>query len=99
MSSRTYQDDTDGTVPQAIIFLKASGANRVFVCTTHPVFSDPAVERLCTLEIEKMVVIDTAPLPPSKRPPNITVLSVAPLLAEVIRRIHLGISAGALFNE
>ena len=91
--------DTAGTVTQAIIFLKASGANRVFVCATHPVFSDPAVERLCKLEIEEMVVTDTVPLPPRKRLPNITILSVAPLLAEVIRRIHLGISVGALFNE
>jgi ribose-phosphate pyrophosphokinase len=91
--------DTAGTVTQAIIFLKASGANRVFVCATHPVFSDPAVERLCGLEIEEMVVTDTVPLPPRKQLPNVTVLSVAPLLAEVIRRIHLGISVGALFNE
>ena len=70
-----------------------------FVCATHPVFSDPAVERLCKLDIEEMVVTDTVPLPPRKRLPNVTVLSVAPLLAEVIRRIHLGISVGALFNE
>jgi ribose-phosphate pyrophosphokinase len=91
--------DTAGTVTQAIIFLKASGANRVFVCATHPVFSDPAVERLCTLQIEEIVVTDTIPLPRRKRLPNVTILSVAPLLAEVIRRVHLGISVGALFNE
>jgi ribose-phosphate pyrophosphokinase len=91
--------DTAGTVTQAIIFLKASGARRLFVCVTHPVLSDPAVERLCTLEIEEIVVTDTVPLPPRKHLPNITILSVAPLLAEVIRRIHLGISVGALFNE
>lgn len=91
--------DTAGTVTQAIIFLKASGARQVYVCATHPILSDPAVERLCSLEIEEIVVTDTVPLPPRKRLPNITVLSVAPLLAEVIRRIHLGISVGALFNE
>ncbi len=91
--------DTAGTVTQAIVFLKASGANRVFVCATHAVFSDPAVERLCSLDIEEIVVTDTIPLPPRKRLSNTTVLSVAPLLAEVIRRIHLGISVGALFNE
>jgi len=91
--------DTAGTVTQAIIFLKASGANRIFVCATHAIFSDPAVERLCTLDIEEIVVTDTVPLPRRKRLPNVTILSVAPLLAEVIRRIHLGISVGALFNE
>jgi len=91
--------DTAGTVTQAVVFLKASGANRIFVCATHAIFSEPAVERLCTLEIEEIVVTDTVPLPRRKRLPNVTILSVAPLLAEVIRRIHLGISVGALFNE
>jgi len=91
--------DTAGTVTQAVIFLKASGANLVYVCATHALFSDPAVERLGTLEIEEIVITDSVPLPPRKRLPNITTLSVAPLLAEVIRRIHLGISVGAMFNE
>jgi len=91
--------DTAGTVTQAIIFLKAAGAHRVYVGVTHPVFSDPAVERLHSVEIEEIVVTDTVPLPPRKQLPNITILSVAPLLAEVIRRIHLGISVGAIFNE
>jgi hypothetical protein len=83
----------------AIVFLRAAGANLVYVCATHPCFSDPAPERLSSVEIEEIVVTDTVPLPPRKLLPNITVLSVAPLLAEVIRRIHLGISVGALFNE
>jgi len=91
--------DTAGTVTQAVIFLKAAGAQRVHVAVTHPILSDPAAERLRSVEIEEIVVTDTVPLPPRKRLPNITVLSVAPLLAEVIRRIHLGISVGALFNE
>lgn len=91
--------DTAGTVTQAIIFLKASGANQVYVCATHPIFSDPAVERLCSVDIDEIVVTDTVPLPPRKRLTSMAVLSVAPLLAEVIRRIHLGISVGALFNE
>ena len=84
---------------QAVIFLKASGANRVVVCATHPLFSDPAVERLRSIEVEELVLTDTVPLPPRKRLPNVTVLSVAPLLAEAIHRIHLGISVGAMFNE
>jgi ribose-phosphate pyrophosphokinase len=91
--------DTAGTVTQAVVFLKAAGANHVFVCVTHPIFSDPAVERLSSIAVEEIVVTDTVPLPSRKRLPNITVLSIAPLLAEVIRRIHLGISVGALFNE
>jgi ribose-phosphate pyrophosphokinase len=91
--------DTAGTVTQAIIFLKANGASQVYVCATHAVFSDPAVQRLCSLDIQEIVVTDTIPLPRRKHLRNITILSVAPLLAEVIRRVHLGISVGALFNE
>jgi ribose-phosphate pyrophosphokinase len=91
--------DTAGTVTQAVIFLKAAGTHQVYVCVTHPIFSDPAVERLCSIPVEEIVVTDTVPLPARKRLPNITILSIAPLLSEVIRRIHLGISVGALFNE
>jgi ribose-phosphate pyrophosphokinase len=91
--------DTGGTIAQAIVFLQSAGAQRVFVGVTHPVFSDPAVERLRGLPIEEIVVTDTIPLPPRKRLPNIRVLSMADLLAEVIRRIHEGHSVGALFGE
>ncbi len=91
--------DTGGTVAQAIVFLQSAGAQRVFVGVTHPVFSDPAIERLSGLPIEEIVVTDTIPLSPRKRLPNITVLSMANLLAEVIRRIHEGRSVGALFGE
>ena len=91
--------DTGGTIAQAIVFLQSAGAQRVFVGVTHPVFSDPAVERLGGLPIEEIVVTDTIPLPARKRLPNITVLSMANLLAEVIRRIHEGRSVGALFGE
>jgi ribose-phosphate pyrophosphokinase len=59
----------------------------------------PATERLRDLPIEEMVTTNTVPIPPEKMLPNMTVLSVAPLLGEVIRRIHKGISVGALFNE
>jgi ribose-phosphate pyrophosphokinase len=81
------------------VFLQSAGAQRVFVAVTHPVFSDPAVERLGGLPIEEIVITDTIPLPPRKRLPNMTVLSMADLLAEVIRRIHGGHSVGELFGE
>ena len=91
--------DTGGTVTEAIQFLQASGARKVYVAVTHPVFSDPAVERLRALQLEEIVVTDTIPLPPRKRLPNMTVISMASLLAEVISRIHGGRSVGALFGE
>jgi len=91
--------DTAGTVTQAIVFLKAAGANRVYVGSTHAVFSDPAAERLSALPIEEIVITDTIPLPPRKHLPNITILSMDKLLADVINSIHRGTSVGALFGE
>jgi ribose-phosphate pyrophosphokinase len=57
------------------------------------------VERLRKLEIKEMVTTNTIPIPPEKMSPNITVLSVAPLLGEVIRRVHLGISVGEYMKD
>jgi ribose-phosphate pyrophosphokinase len=91
--------DTAGTVAQAIVFLQSVGAQKVYVGISHAVFSDPAVERLSALAIEEIVITDTIPLPPRKQLPNITVLSMADLLADVISRIHCGQSVGALFGE
>lgn len=91
--------DTGGTMTQAIRYLKKEGANDIYACVTHSVFSDPAVERLSAAPVKEVVVTNTIALPPEKKFDKLTVLSVAPLLAEVIRRIHLGISVGALFNE
>ena len=91
--------DTAGTVTQAIVFLKESGARNIYVGATHAVFSDPATERLAGVPVEEIVVTDTIPLPPRKRLPRITVLSTAKLLADVIYRIHRGDSVGELFGE
>lgn len=91
--------DTAGTATEAIQFLQSAGANKVYVAVTHPVFSDPAVERLNALQLEEIVVTDTIALPERKRLPNMTIISMASLLAEVISRIHGGHSVGALFGE
>jgi len=91
--------DTAGTMVQAMNFLKAQDAEDIYICATHPVFSDPAVERLSNSPAKEVVVINTIALPPQRRFDKLTILSIAPLLAEVIRRIHLGISVGELFNQ
>jgi ribose-phosphate pyrophosphokinase len=54
---------------------------------------------LGTLPIKEIVCTDTVPIPPERRLPNMTILSVAPLLGEVIRRVHEGKSVGQMFNE
>lgn len=91
--------DTAGTMVEAMTFLVKEGGQDIYACVTHPVFSDPAVERLSQAPVKEVVVTNSVPLPPHRKFSKLTVLSVAPLLAEVIRRIHLGISVGELFNE
>lgn len=91
--------DTASTMVEAMNFLKQEGAQDIYACVTHAVFSDPAVQCLSQAPVKEVVVTNTIILPPEKRFNKLTVLSVAPLLAEVIRRIHLGISVGELFNE
>jgi ribose-phosphate pyrophosphokinase len=91
--------DTAGSVCQAVEIVKDHGARDVYLSFVHPIFSHPAVERLSALPIREIVTTDTVPVPPAKRLPNLTVLSVAPLLGEVIRRAHEGRSVGEMFNE
>ncbi len=91
--------DTAGSMKQAVELVKASGANDIYMTFTHPVLSDPAVERLSNLPIKEIVTTDTIPIPPEKMLPNITILSVSKLLGEVILRSHEGRSVGELFNE
>ncbi len=91
--------DTAGTMVEAMNFLKQEGAGDIYACVTHAVLSGPAVERLTDAPVKEVVATNTIHLPPEKHFAKFTRLSVAPLLAEVIRRIHLGISVGELFNE
>ncbi len=91
--------DTAGSVAQAVEIVKQHGARDVYLSFVHPVFSHPAVERLKALPLKEIVTTDTLPVPPAKRLPNLRVLSVAPLLGEVIRRAHEGRSVGEMFNE
>lgn len=88
--------DTAGTLVQAAQVLKEQGARRVFAAITHPVFSGPALERIEHSVIDELVVSDTIPLA-KNAPPNIQVISVAPLLGEAIGRIYLGQSISELF--
>ncbi|MFO3796851.1 MAG: ribose-phosphate diphosphokinase, partial [Anaerolineales bacterium] len=78
------------------------GARRVYLAFVHPVLSRNAAERLAALPIDGIITTDTIPIPPEKLrylQDKITILSVAPLLAEVILRAHEGRSVGEMFNE
>ncbi|MCB0208340.1 MAG: ribose-phosphate pyrophosphokinase [Anaerolineae bacterium] len=91
--------DTAGTMTKAMSFLKKEGAGDIYACVTHAVFSGPAIQRLQESPVKEVVATNTVAIPPHKRFAKFTELSVASLIAEVIRRIHLGISVGELFNE
>jgi ribose-phosphate pyrophosphokinase len=91
--------DTAGTMLEAIGFVKSEGAGDIYACASHGVLSDPATERLKAAPLKEVIVTNTVPIPPYKRIDKLTILSMADLLGEVIRRIHLGISVGELFNE
>ena len=91
--------DTAGTMIEAVEFVRSEGAGDIYACVTHGVLSDPATERLRQAPLKEVVITNTVPIPPYKRLDKLTVLSLADLMGEVIRRIHLGISVGELFNE
>jgi len=90
--------DTAGSLTQAVRVVHEQGARAVYCCATHGIFSGPAIERLSKANIEEIIVTDTVPLPEAKRLPNMTVLSVAELLAGAISRIHDGRSVTELFR-
>jgi ribose-phosphate pyrophosphokinase len=90
--------DTAGTLTQAVDTLLSHGAKKVSACATHPVLSGPAVERITVSGLIELVVTDTIPLSPQARKcRKIKQLSVAPLLAEAIKRIHGNDSVSSLF--
>lgn len=90
--------DTAGTITEAAEALKKFGAKAVYACATHPVLSGPAIERIKNSVIEKFVVADTIPLGEEKKIDKIEVVSIAPIFAEAIRRIHTNESVSILFD-
>ncbi len=90
--------DTAGTLCAAADAIRGRGAKRIFAYATHPVFSGPAIARIAESAIDRMVVANTIPLSEAARACHkIEQTSVAPLIAEAIRRIHHGDSVSSLF--
>ena len=93
---------TGGTLVSASEALRAGGATGVDVVVTHGVLTDGALERLHDAPIDEICITDTIPLPDAKRAfgnhPKLRVLSVAPLIAEAIVRVHEGRSVSELFR-
>jgi ribose-phosphate pyrophosphokinase len=89
--------DTAGTLIQAVDALKREGAQRILAAAVHGVLSGPALARIAGSDLEEVIICNSIPLVGDKRLPKIQVLSVAPLLAEAIRRIHDEESVSTLF--
>lgn len=89
---------TAGTMIEAANMLKEHGAKEIYAGCTHPILCGPAIERIEKSPIKELVVTNTVPVPKEKRIDKIKVLSIAPLFAETIRRIHEGEPLGELFE-
>jgi len=90
--------DTGGTVAKAVQALLAQGAKDAVVAATHGVLSGPAGERLAACGAREVIFTDTLPIPDEKRFPTMTVLSIAPLLAEAIHQVFHDGSVTSLFD-
>ncbi|MEJ5258594.1 MAG: ribose-phosphate pyrophosphokinase [Anaerohalosphaeraceae bacterium] len=90
---------TGGTICGAAELLKQRGACRIIAGATHGVLAEPAMERLPKAPLDEVIVTDSVPLGTKGSVlKNLTVLSVADLLGEAVRRIHLNLSVSGLFN-
>jgi ribose-phosphate pyrophosphokinase len=90
--------DTAGSLMGVTNALINRGVKDVYACCTHPILSGPAIDRIASSPLKKVVVTDTVPVKDGKIKDMITILPIAPLLGEAIRRIHTGQSVGAMFD-
>lgn len=90
--------DTAGTITLGAEALLERGAKKIYACCTHPVLSGPAIERLKASPIEEVIVTNTIPLRENQKIDKIKVLSVGPLFAEAIARIHKNKALSTLFD-
>ncbi len=90
---------TGGTIEKSVEALRNNGARDVYLAFTHALLKEKAFDRLAGLNLKEIITTNTVPLPPAKLLPNMTILSIAPMLAKVIQRAHEGRSVGELFNE
>ncbi|MDO4594145.1 MAG: ribose-phosphate pyrophosphokinase [Tissierellia bacterium] len=91
--------DTAGTITNAANYLKENGGNKIYIATTHAVLSGDAIKKIEDSAVEEVVVTDTIYLEEKKRINKIKRVSIAPLLAEAIRRINTYESISGLFED
>jgi len=91
--------DTAGTITNGANALMKLGAKEVYACCTHSVLSGPALQRINDSSIKELVMLNTVDLPEHRMSDKFTLLSVAPVFAEAIRRIYEDVSVSKLFEE
>ena len=90
--------DTGGTVSAAAKLLIDRGASDVYIAATHPVLSGPAIERLSNAPVKEVVVTNTLPVPEDRRFPNLTILSIAPVIADALDAVFEDTSVSEIFR-
>ena len=90
--------DTAGSMIETANILEQFGAREIYAGCTHGVLSGPAIERIKNSPIKELVITNTVPVPEEKKIDKITVLSMAPLFAEAIKRINEAKPLGDLFK-
>jgi ribose-phosphate pyrophosphokinase len=96
--------DTGGSMAEAAHLAKQCGARQIYSVFVHPVFSNPAIDKLSESPITHLITTNTIPIPEEglkilRKNRKVDILDVAPLLGEVIRRAHEGRSVGEMFDE
>ncbi len=91
--------DTAGTLTEIVRALEREGVTEQYACATHAVLSGQAIQRIEASSLREVVVTDSIPIAAEKHSPKIHRISLAPLIAEAILRIHRGQSVGALFTS
>ncbi|MBI3027431.1 ribose-phosphate pyrophosphokinase [Candidatus Woesearchaeota archaeon] len=91
--------DTAGSITEAANILIKFGAKEVYALATHGVFSKPAIERIASSEIKEVVVTNTIDIQKEKMISKLRVISIAPLLAETIKRTHEGLPMGVVYEN
>ena len=90
--------DTAGTLTHGVDVLVEAGATEVYAAATHPLLSDPAVDRIKNSQIKQLVVTNTLPLPSEKQFDKLVVLSIAPTIAQTIKAVFEEESVSSLFH-
>ena len=90
---------TAGSICGAARLVHEAGAKEIHIAATHGVLCGGAIEKLRAAPVDSIVITDSIPIPAEKQLPNLVQLSVAPLLAEAIKRIHHDQSISELFRE